>query len=766
MNWKLNLQAIAIFLMAIFLIQATFAQEEGVKVRSEGGGSSPEEAITKARTKAVSSQVDALVRLKPIKRNSIKKKVTKDIEPFVIEHEVVQESDQSGLYRTVLDVELNVAELVKKLVKLNLAKDFRYKPRVMIAIAEKELGEASDDRSLTTEIGKLLIDMGFKVISQESIGDVREELIEGTNPERLAEIAKKQKADILIGGNVDTKEGKKSSLLKQADLQPYIIAGSIRAAHCETGDTYFSRNFNQPQSSTSLEKARQMALKKALSSRNPKSIAKPLLTGILQEWSVQVAVGAHRSAPDLEASAPPTLKIIAPENLKVTEQASILLRALATDDNSIEGIKLWVNNVEIAAKDDEHLVSTADSGRKKRRSKPATTNAGDPEYQISRMITLAPGENKIRIAVYDSDANPAEGNLTVIHNLPEPPEAEDMPGEIQVTILTPANESVVKLPFVQLSGEAKGEERVVDVKVTVNGTALPATRDLNLVRKRPTVYKIDHRLPLQVGRNLIKLVAKTASGKTDEKYIVVNRVELAGSTASTESAGPQVMIYEPRNGLQTTQPSLNLRGQVFGENLVAVDIWVNDTNLINESNPSTPNGAFPIQQEIPLTEGENRIEVSAKTAAGSEAYKAYTVVRIDPQASPPFNIEIEAPMPGEEIAQESVRVIGTVTGKTEVGDVQVLVNQTQTRDLKLVRRKKRADEPYKISKDIHLAPGENKTNLKQIYAILRDVEHGFAQKLPGPKPAEASRLLQRIATLEPTVDAGKYPIVRSSKTVC
>jgi hypothetical protein len=74
MNWKLNLQAIAIFLMAIFLIQATFAQEEGVKVRSEGGGSSPEEAITKARTKAVSSQVDALVRLKPIKRNSIKKK--------------------------------------------------------------------------------------------------------------------------------------------------------------------------------------------------------------------------------------------------------------------------------------------------------------------------------------------------------------------------------------------------------------------------------------------------------------------------------------------------------------------------------------------------------------------------------------------------------------------------------------------------------------------------------------------------------------------
>ena len=42
------------------------------------------------------------------------------------------------------------------------------------------------------------------------------------------------------------------------------------------------------------------------------------------------------------------------------------------------------------------------------------------------------------------------------------------------------------------------------------------------------------------------------------------------------------------------------------------------------------------------------------------------------------------------------------------------------------------------------------TNRQQIYAILEDVEQGFAPKLPGPKPAEASHLLQRIATLEAT----------------
>jgi hypothetical protein len=40
------------------------------------------------------------------------------------------------------------------------------------------------------------------------------------------------------------------------------------------------------------------------------------------------------------------------------------------------------------------------------------------------------------------------------------------------------------------------------------------------------------------------------------------------------------------------------------------------------------------------------------------------------------------------------------------------------------------------------------TNRQQIYAILEGVEQGFAPKSPGPKPAEASHLLNRIATLE------------------
>ena len=65
-------------------------------------------------------------------------------------------------------------------------------------------------------------------------------------------------------------------------------------------------------------------------------------------------------------------------------------------------------------------------------------------------------------------------------------------------------------------------------------------------------------------------------------------------------------------------------------------------------------------------------------------------------------------MLGEKVAQESVRVIGEVIGKMEVVDVQVLINGVQTRNLKLVRKRKTENEPYKINRVVHLAPSKNK----------------------------------------------------------
>ena len=143
MKRKFNLQVTAIFLVAIFALHIAFAQEDTLHVRSEGGGSTQEEAINNALIKVVSAQVDALARLKAGKRDCIKNKVLARIDPFIVAHEVVQASDKTGVQRAILDVELNIFALVEKLVKLDLAENFRYKPRLMIVIVEKEDGQES-----------------------------------------------------------------------------------------------------------------------------------------------------------------------------------------------------------------------------------------------------------------------------------------------------------------------------------------------------------------------------------------------------------------------------------------------------------------------------------------------------------------------------------------------------------------------------------------------------------------------------------------------
>ena len=283
-----------LFLIVIFAVQTVFAQVNTINLRSEGSGSTSELALHNALTRAVLNQIDALVVLKSESHHNLTKKMTRDIKPFIRGYHVVQADTEGDLHRTVLDVELDLLPLVKKLVQLNLAQDFRDKPRVIIDITEKTLGEVGENLPLTTAFENLLSRKGFEVISQTSMRSVPEELIAGVAPDRLSEIAEAQNADILINGYVDITEVKKSSLLKNADLQPYIMAGSVSAVDCGTGKTCFAKNFSQPVTSTSLEKARQMGLKKLLSVRSTRGIAKPLLTGILQPWPVQAVTEAHR----------------------------------------------------------------------------------------------------------------------------------------------------------------------------------------------------------------------------------------------------------------------------------------------------------------------------------------------------------------------------------------------------------------------------------------------------------------------------------------
>ena len=677
---------VLLILQSCCLFQLAAIAQDPLIVKSEGGGPSEEIAVEKARMKAIIGQIDAIARLKTVKRRSVHKQIFIKAKPdrYILSHEVVKSTNQAGVFRAVVDVELDLPQLIAQLIKLKAGKDFRYKPRVAVA---------ADHPTFSTAVGKFLIGNGFRTVATEMVKPFAAELEEGVAAGRLVEIGKELNADLLLSGKMSAKGAAQSSFLKGSDLQSFIISGSLRVVHFASGEERFSTNFSQAQSAVSLEKAEQGGLTKLLKPGNAKGLARPVLEGLLQQWTAEVAVGSQRTTPNPQASDPPKLSLIAPTDKSVTTSEAVLLRAAAKDDVGIDGIKLWVNGIEVAVKDGEHLVSLSDSKKKKTRS---GHSGGHQAYQIQRMTALSMGENAIRMMVTDLDGNATERRLTVNRN-PEK-EAEV---EIEITVSRPANESIIDASSVILSGQAKvagnsSGARITSVKVWINDEEMPMARDLNLVRKKSN-YKIDRSLPLAVGRNTIRLLAETSTGQTQERFLAVTR------QSETRSTPVRIALYSPRDGQRTTQGQADLRGQILG------DGTTNTTVLLNGQQVAT---GPQFNQSVDLKMGENIVTVDVTDSQGKTFHQTSTITRVNP-SKVPLMVEITSPANGETVAESAIDLTGQTIGAKEAKDVLVTINGVQTRDLKLVRKVKK----NQIRKQLHLAPGENQI---QIVAVAAD----------------------------------------------
>ena len=677
---------VLLILQSCCLFQLAAIAQDPLIVKSEGGGPSEEVAVEKARMKAIIGQIDAIARLKTVKRRSVHKQIFIKAKPdrYILSHEVVKSTNQAGVFRAVVDVELDLPQLIAQLIKLKAGKDFRYKPRVAVA---------TDHPTFSTAVGKFLIGNGFRTVATEMVKPFAAELEEGVAAGRLVEIGKELNADLLLSGKMSAKGAAQSSFLKGSDLQSFIISGSLRVVHFASGEERFSTNFSQAQSAVSLEKAEQGGLTKLLKPGNAKGLARPVLEGLLQQWTAEVAVGSQRTTPNPQASDPPKLSLIAPTDKSVTTSEAVLLRAAAKDDVGIDGIKLWVNGIEVVVKDGEHLVSLSDSKKKKTRS---GHSGGHQAYQIQRMTALSMGENAIRMMVTDLDGNATERRLTVNRN-PEK-EAEV---EIEITVSRPANESIIDASSVILSGQAKvagnaSGARVTSVKVWINNKEMPMARDLNLVRKKSN-YKIDRSLPLAVGRNTIRLLAETSTGQTQERFLAVTR------QSETRSTPVRIALYSPRDGQRTTQGQADLRGQILGDNAA------NTTVLLNGQQVTT---GPQFNQSVDLEMGENIVTVDVTDSQGKTFQQTSTITRVNP-SKVPLLVEITSPANGETVADATIDLTGQTIGAKEAKDVLVTINGVQTRDLKLVRKVKK----NQIRKQLHLAPGENQI---QIVAVAAD----------------------------------------------
>lgn len=587
-----------------FITQRSIDEKDVVKVRSEGAqlvktqkSSAKNNAIQLAVEKAVVSEVDALTQLSLDERKKVISKIKTNPKSFIANYELIDETEQAELLRVILDVGVLPVNLVDTLIEMGLARNLKHKPRIMVALTEKLDGKVTEEPILAPEINQLLLKNEFKPLSPELAKKASKVMSEGLDAKGLAKLGKKFHCDVIISGSVNLVKMPQSTLIKsETNMRSYQANGSISATRCDTADQLFSVPVRGKTMSVTAETAAQRIYPKTV-----RIVSNRLMKDLLRRWVIDVATARAVPQPDITAGNPPSLKVNTPVDRAVTDESSVMLRAEAVDDDAIEGVKLFVNDVAVSVKVGQHLMP----GSKDQDEAPAT-------YQISRMVTLKEGENKLKLVVSDSDAIQVEQTLTVFREVEKAEQAS-------IIIFDPSDGEVIKENSVTLSGMILSKTAVSEAKIFVNEREQQDTHFEESIASSEDdkFYSIGSPISLNQEQNVIK-ISVIAGGVRATKYLTVTSQQDAQITSTPEVATEDtendlIQIKSPSNGDTIYSDTVRVIGYINSEVKVKVEVNINeigtrDLTLIKREKPNV------IDHEIHLAPGENTIQVTAKNS--------------------------------------------------------------------------------------------------------------------------------------------------------
>ncbi|MEM1218595.1 MAG: Ig-like domain-containing protein, partial [Bacteroidota bacterium] len=269
--------------------------------------------------------------------------------------------------------------------------------------------------------------------------------------------------------------------------------------------------------------------------------------------------------------------------------------------------------------------------------------------QISANLTLRTGSNNVRITVTNENGTAQDAvNIRYVPSIQsaQPPE---------VTIQSPANNSVVENNRINLRAIAKYVTRKQDVQVTLNG------QNISGFSFQPVSGSISATLTLRKGTNTV-IVRGTNEDGTDQDQINIRYVE---------SNPPTVKFTRP-NGSSTnsTSATYQVKADVTG---VSSKSQLRFTTNGSPSNNFTLNGTQFVAT-VSLREGDNNILLKATNNDGSA--EDNVMIRYAPKSPPTVNII--KPANGTQATGSQTRLEAKVTGVYSKSEITVLINGRTT----------------------------------------------------------------------------------------
>jgi hypothetical protein len=326
---------------------------------------------------------------------------------------------------------------------------------------------------------------------------------------------------------------------------------------------------------------------------------------------------------------PPTVRIISPRDGFRTRESSIRVQAVAQYVDRMNQIGFFMNNDRIGRFD-----------------------FSGARGEIVANVPLRPGRNVIRIAAQNADGQ-AEDQIIVF--------SEQLPAPV-VRIDRPANNSTVDRNQIRLEASVQNVSDRNDIQVDVNG------RNISGFNYDNRTNSLSADIILREGNNIIRVEAVNSAGR-DQASVNINYEPLRA---------PMVTITEPGEpSAESTGSSYTIQARTSGVSR-REDISVS-VNGQNDDRFSWNSGTGALSLPVELKDGENRIRITVRNAAGQAEDNAMIIY----QAPQPPEVTIEQPNNEQRLAEDRAPIRARIAHVDSRRNVIFKVNGSYRTDFNL-----------------------------------------------------------------------------------
>lgn len=285
-----------VFIIFVPSILASESKGEEIKVVVAEGNApiyendtlkAKEAALGLAKRNAVESAIGSLVTAQTIVENfqTISDKIFVKTSGYIKKYKVISEEKEGGLYKLKIEAEVTIENIKDDLIALNLLQEAMQKPRIMVIIKEKNMGQNSSSPIAEKIILDKFIQKDFNIV----------------DPLQVRNIRKDTKAQLALDGNLDaaaalgTQLGAEVIVIGEAQAQssPIGIEGvnmvtcqaviSVKAIRASTGKTLVAKNTDAKVAHISELTGGKKALEDAAN-----KVSETLIEDIVKIWNDEV----------------------------------------------------------------------------------------------------------------------------------------------------------------------------------------------------------------------------------------------------------------------------------------------------------------------------------------------------------------------------------------------------------------------------------------------------------------------------------------------